>query len=79
MIHAAKAAGAYKDCKKANGKRSGKKQRMSPPWIDKECIGKRKEYYKMKNLLEKGAKAICNKKAKEFKKFMKEKEKSYFK
>ena len=80
IIHAAKTAGAYKDCRKANGKGSGKNKRLSPPWIDKECVEKRKEYYRMKNLLKiKGAKTVCNKKAKEFKKFMKEKEKIYFK
>ena len=42
IIHAAKTAGAYKDCRKANGKESGKNKRLSPPWIDKECVEKRK-------------------------------------
>ena len=68
MIDAAKAAGAYKDCKKAIGKESGKKHRQGMYW-------KRKEYFKMKNLLKrKCTEAACNKKAKELKKFMKVKE-----
>ena len=80
MIDAAKTAGAYKELKIIGNKESRNKKRKSPPWFDKECVDKRKEYCKMKNYLKrKGAKAVCNKKAKEFKLFLKNKEKQYLK
>ena len=80
MIDAAKTAGAYNELKIIGNKESGNRKRKSPPWFDKECVEKRKEYYKMKNYLKrKGAKAVCNKKAKEFKLFLKKKEKQYLK
>ena len=80
MINAAKTAGIYKELRRVNSKKNGEIKKKSPPWFDKECVEKRRDYYKMKNYLKrKGAKAVCNKKAKEFKKFIKNKEKCYFK
>ena len=65
MIDAAKTAGIYKELRRVNGKKNGEIKKKSPPWFDKECVEKRRDYYKMKNYLKrKGAKAVCNKKAK---------------
>ena len=51
-----------------------------PPWFDHECREKRRLYYRTKNKLKReGAKTMSNKKAKEFKKSVKFKEKSYYK
>ena len=44
MIDAAKTAGAYKELKIIGAKESGDRKRKSPPWFDKECVEKRKEY-----------------------------------
>ena len=52
-----------------------------PPWFDHECREKRRLYYRTKknNLRREGAKTMSNEKAKEFKKFVKFEEKSYYK
>ena len=68
IIKTAKKVGAYKVVKKRTP--HAKPRRQSPPWFDSECAEKRKQYYKTKNALKRtGAKAMCNKKAKEYKKF----------
>ena len=78
IIKTAKKVGAYKVVKKRTP--HAKPRRQSPPWFDSECAEKRKQYHKTKNALKRtGAKAMCNKKAKEYKKFLKQKEKSHFK
>jgi hypothetical protein len=57
-----------------------KPKKRSQPWYDEECKSKRREYYKIKNALKRsGEKSMSYKKAKEFKAFIKSKEKSYFK
>ena len=78
MIETAKKVGAYKLHRKSTT--HTKPRRTSPPWFDHECAEERKKYYKVKNTLKrKGHKSVCYKKAKEYKKFLKLKEKSYYK
>ena len=48
MIDAAKTAGSYEELKIIGDKESGNRKIKSPPWFDKECVEKSKEYYKMK-------------------------------
>ena len=44
MIDAAKTAGIYKELRRVNGKKNGEIKKKSPPWFDKECVEKRRDY-----------------------------------
>ena len=74
LINSAHSTGAYKEMKPRNSK----KQRKRQPWLDHDAIQKRKEYYRVKNKLKRlKNKSMCNKKAREFRKFIKNKKKEY--
>ena len=78
MIDVAKKVGAYKVPRTSTS--HTKPRRTSPPWFDHECAKKRKDYYKVKNTLKrKGEKSMSYRSAKEYKKFLKTKEKQYYK
>ena len=77
IISTAKAVGAYREIKKSKSRNSV--QVKSPPWLDKECMEKRQQYYRVKNSLKRsGAKAMSYEKAKNFKKFITVKKKYYY-
>ena len=76
FITSAKEAGAYCEMNKSSPRINKPKKRY--PWMDQEAHIRRKDYYRVKNKLKRlGLKSMCNKKAREFKKFMKAKKKKY--
>ena len=81
LINVAKESGAFVERKQRTIKPNLRlKSKMRKPWEDSELSTKRIEYYKIKNKLKrKGEKSMCNVKAKEFKRYVKQKELSYFK
>ena len=74
LINSAHSTGAYKEMKP----RTGKKRRKRQPWLDQDAIQRRKEYYRVKNKLKRlKKKSMCNKKAREFRKYIKNKKREY--
>ena len=86
IINVAQSCNAYKDFlppenTKNHKKRKGPLKKRPPrqPWEDEEFCKVKNDYRAHKNkLIRIGAKRICNKKAKMFKKFGKQKQKEYF-
>ena len=80
ILDISKSCKAYKQFPNSdNFKGPRKKRPPKKPWEDEEFCKARNEYRAHKNKLKRiGAKKICNKKAKEFKKFGKKKQKQYF-
>ena len=77
MIDIAKESGAYFEKRKAKNK-SFKSKGDYKPWKDAEFFKKRNEYYRIKNKLRRiGNKGMCNKKAREFKQFVKTKKRNF--
>ena len=75
FINTATKFGAYKVITKKN-KANNKPRNRSPPWFDHECPEQRRNFSSVKNMLKwSGSKAMCYKKAKDYKKFLKHKEK----
>ena len=81
FINAAKEVGACKERNyKNNNNNKSSKKNFSQPWFDNNCKEERRKYFKCKNYLKrKGKKSMCNKETKKYKKFIKEKERSYYK
>ena len=83
IIKAAEASRAYKGIRKGKMNNKNVKNVFKPPrkpWFDEECAIERKKYYKIKNFLKRnGERNMSHKESKKFKKFMKCKEKKYFK
>ena len=80
IISISKSCKAYKEfLPKSNQKGPSKKPPPKKPWEDEEFCKVRNEYKAHKNRLKRiGEKQICNKKAKEFEKFGKQKQREYF-
>ena len=80
LIELSKSCKAYKEFLPQNSSKNPPKKRPpKKPWEDEEFCKARNEYMAHKNQLKRiGAKKICNKKAKVFARFSKQKQKQYF-
>ena len=80
LIELSKSCQAYKEfLPPSSKKRPSNKRPPRKPWEDEEFCKARNEYIAHKNQLKRiGAKKICNKRAKDFTKFGKQKQKQYF-
>ena len=79
IIHIAQSCKAYKQYRSNHKSQKSKNRPPRKPWEDEEFCRVRREYRSHKNKLKRvGLKQVCNRKAKEFKKFGKDKQKQYF-
>ena len=79
ILDVAKTCNIYKESPAKNKPKNPSKRPPRKPWEDEEFCKARKEYKAHKNRLKRiGAKSVCNKKAKDFKKYGKAKQKKYF-
>ena len=79
LIEISKSCKAYKEFLPQKSKNPSDKRPPRKPWEDEEFCKARHEYMTHKNQLKRiGAKKICNKRAKDFTRFGKQKQKQYF-